>query len=412
MSDDKNQIGRQSRRRFLSLTATGASAWGLTGLVGASSERQDQIPIAKSGDEVVATREVPRAWREHLAQAKQARANVAQRLQGAIRDAEGEETGDAAADGSERTTPSTTVGLEPADQRFGDRPGFRVRVREVTENRGGDRARQSTARPSASGAAVDAAPAEANGIPVRTEKTSEFVDFDCPNRGYYDPVPGGVAVYTDETGDETLGRGTATTAVRKKGSPRTYLLSAAHIFSGDNCLIQPGEPVYLADDPNETVGEVTDYSVLQDFVLIDDVPGSVDWANEIREGTEGGVQTVDVDGHLSEDGVAYWLSEGKEVSKSGSSTGTTSGTLTEMYVTGDRCATYGGHAVSTDAPSAQGDSGSPVYATIGGDAYMVSMLQQGQPVLERSDCGGFRSQEIWGTAAYRMHDVKNLVFDV
>lgn len=393
MEDNTNHSGRLSRRRFLSMTAMGTSAWGLTGTVGASSGDTTEISVARSGSEVVETAEVPQAWVAHLQQARQAKEQVARQIRRDHGTAESAPDQDGA-----RTAIDATVSLEPGDQRYGNLSGFRVHVRSPDP------------------AVRDDVPAEANGIPVRVEEIDDMGYSDCPNRGYYDPLPGGVALYRGDSGS-LYRAGSATTAVTKENTTSTYLLTAAHVV-GDfdpntgTCTASTGTDVYIDDDWLDKIGDVVGYDIEQDYALIKDTTGEVDFANAVREESDYSVDYLGVDGHLDENGVAYWMSNDKEVRKTGSSTGLTTGQITEMYVTGYKCTNLEDHGVTSDTFCAEGDSGSPVYAEIGGDAYMVHMLQQLPENTGTNDCGGGESGSTIGAAAYRMNETGNIVFDV
>lgn len=388
MPRDTNGPGRLNRRQFLSLTAVGASSWGLTGAVGARSGDRETVPLAKSGSEVVETREVPRSWKQGLERAKQARTQVVERL---------ERRDDVGADSTNAAAPAWTVSVENDDRRAGDLPGFRVVVRGQT------------------GAARDAAPAEANGVPVRTEEAGQMVPISCPNRGYYDPLPGATRGNADLNDDGTMdeGGGTFTTAVTTTDSLRTYMMTAAHGIESPYCDVDYGEDVYIDRDLNNKIGDVVDWDVGLDYALIKNTTGEVSFANRIREETDSGATLVDVGGHLPESGVAYWLSKNKEIRKSGTNTGVRTGTLTDMYEWAgtEVCFTFEGHGVRNDTLAGPGDSGSPLYGMIDGDAYMINMVQFGGGD-EESACGGGVGYDNSGTAAYRMHEEDGIVWDV
>lgn len=396
MSDDTNRTGQMRRRRFLSLTAVGASAWGLTGAVGAQSDRTTQIPLARSGSEVVETAEVPESWYDGLQQARQARDAVADQMPAQAGGESGTSGVGPAAGDAEAIPPQesgSTVGIEPGDGWEGDMRDFRVQVRA------GD------------GRVRDESPAEANGMDVRTEEVDRIVDYSCPNRGYHDPLPGGIAVYSDTEDDGQLVPGSLTTAVTKEGIAPTYMMTAAHVFWSTDCYLSYGEDAFIAEDTDNKIGGVTDWSIVKDYALIANSTSEVDFANQVYEETDSGSQVLDVDGHLTEAGVAYWMAKDKEVYTSGQTTGLTAGQLTEMYVEGDACNDQDGHGVTTDAKAGGGDSGAPVYAKINGDAHIISMIQQGNP-NNFSPCGTFVGNETWGTSAYHLHDEDDIVFDV
>lgn len=76
-----NKKWRSTRRKFL--TGVSGSALAIAGINGVLGGRDYlEIPIAKSGEEVIESRKVPRAWWEHVKNSRHQKDVLARQLEG------------------------------------------------------------------------------------------------------------------------------------------------------------------------------------------------------------------------------------------------------------------------------------------------------------------------------------------
>jgi len=207
-------------------------------------------------------------------------------------------------------------------------------------------------------------PSTIDGINV-TQKVKEDIELDqCAE--VVDRLQGGDAL--DE--DDGNGPGSATCAVEESGSIR--VMTAEHVVdpSSDpaDCDSPMNDDMWNWDTDDNYIGGVVDYDKAQDWATVDEYNSDIPIGDSIR-GEYGTLA-----GHETLDGLRDLKSTGETVYHRGWKTCTTTGQVTSVKVTDDRC---GGSATSDDYVEVStytdgGDSGGPHYKTLtyNGNTYM------------------------------------------
>ena len=330
--EDSDHTGRTVSRRD-ALKSISAGAFLGTGIVAtAAGEDTVEITVARDREGPVQRKPVPKAWYNHHQHSR----DVARRMRRQFAGERGVEA----------------VARVKDEQRYGGKPGFRVRV-EV------DRDEYHRAIPQAAG-----------GVPIEVTEPREKGFGACQGtHTSVDPVPGG-AVFEEERGSSCGGFGSTFMTVFDSTANVKRLLTAGHIFEAcSNDIVG-----MKAEQGGDDFGVVDRYDAKTDWATITPENKSIPDPAVIREddGTE-----LEVHAWKNEDGIADLVASDETVYQTGTTTGTTSGTVEgDNYEWGFDCVDFGGSGVQCKIPNAEGDSGGPVYTRYTEErAHAISMYQ-------------------------------------
>jgi hypothetical protein len=328
----------------------------------------------KRGDKVLKTKEVPRAWREH--------ALLVRRVNEEITDRYLNHSG------------VKTVATIGSSKTYGGKSGFNVRVEVDPTN------------PPTLPAAID-------GVSI-VQTPAQEVGHGCTNKDWFEPIPGGVAIWGGKNGDG--GRGTSGCRVTRDGTD--YILTANHVIGGEPCSNDPtGETVYMYTDSNSVSnwGDVPNdgsfWDQSTDHVLVKADRVSV--GDRIED-----TYDYDVLGHHTRSSLEDKQSS-TDFRKQGSTTGPQTGPITALDISDGWawCIDYDGHGIEFDIKNGEGDSGGPIYeqyqSPIDNNTYnrIAGLYQQWVSNDGTASCGsGVLSYTGRGIAAYRLDNSYNMIF--
>ncbi|MFC6723111.1 hypothetical protein ACFQE1_01630 [Halobium palmae] len=354
--EDHNRV-TDTRRGVLK--KMGAGAFLPLGGFASQSEEMVKLPELRNNEGVVKWIEVPKAWADHKRQAEK----VSNELQKEYAGAEG----------------VVEVGLVAASERYGGKRGLEVEV----------------------GVDSDVITAEitdhTNGIPVQTVQRKQATVDLCYNHSY-DDLPGGVQIGNQASGTVSVG----TTAWKVEHSGEMMMLTARHVIPSTQDVYgdQSGSSL-------QKVGEVDSRDSDTDMAAVES-------SRSIPNQIQGDGSTYDIGGWVTESGISNRVTSPIDgYRKMGSTTGETTGGLGKYHIganyDSDVDPSYDGHGVRGSADAASGDSGGPAFSLHNGDAYVISLVTQGDPKAgqrnSNSNCRNINPyKKSIGTAAYRLNN--------
>ena len=265
-----------------------------------------QIPTVKHGDTVVNWKQVPKSWYEHVQHSRKVRKDIKNDFfhKDGVR----------------------AVLLARWDKTFDGKNGLLIEVEVDPETYD------------------DSLPHERNGIPVREIDAPDRILKNCCHHEDFDPVPGGVAVQT-----ENGGVGSAGFCVENENGDRR-LLTANHIWG--TC-------------EDNTDGELNQHT--DKFGKVRTIDKDTDYALVEPTSEEGLVYEVFVNGlryrvsgWKTQDGVSDMISTEENAYQTGATTCTTEGPIKgQGDVASASCVDFENHGIKADIGVAEGDSGGP-----------------------------------------------------
>lgn len=348
-------------RRRRVLQGAGASLCGFTAGCVSTSTSDVRIPVLRSRDSTVLSRNVPGEWYSHAQDVRRTRRSLEEFL-----------SGDEGVAG---------VKVVRSADRYGGLPGLDLTIELYQED--------------------TSLPEEVEGFSIRTELALDRGLSACYNSSDFDPIPGGVVIEPVE-GDHF---GTACCRVFDGDDPR--LLTAAHLWNV--CGRNPtGEPLY---QNSRRIGEVSAFHRGSDVAVVEP-DDQVRLADTIKLED---ARQLPMAGHLTEWGILLFLSEGRSVFNMGVSSGLTEGRLSAAYIEEgwNHCVDFAGHGVEAEYFNAEGDSGGPVFYRHNGSTYLVA-TQQMWLNQAGTDCGeqNIRGQQGRGTAAHYVQENLGLAYSL
>lgn len=318
-----------NRRRVLK---AGMVAGGIAGLSSATVVATDdtvEVPIAKSGDEVAVTREMPTARWEHLTTSRTVADDVRDRV------------------GSHAAVQS--VGRRVSSERLAG--GNKIEVVVYVED-----------------TSVDLGlPDAVDGVSIGTDRAREALPT-CDGNATFDPVPGGVHI---DSNDVTNGDG-GTTGCRVTDDGTPYMLTALHVLDdnedcwADTTAYQWGVEV---GEPNNALSN----SNLDYALVSEDNFSGIAYSQYVRYDKSGTETEYEVGGRVTNyDAVA---SDGDTIYRTGRRTDTTTGKVAEVdYGPSSTCADLSAsEGIAIDNKHANGDSGSSSWILEQDEAYIVNL---------------------------------------
>lgn len=372
-SQDTFEDRATNRRKVLRTLGSGAM---LTSAIGGRAVAGDdavELVVSRSPDGVHQTKAVPESWADHWTHA--------------------ERVNDAAQSDWMSEPGIKTIGLSRSEQRYGGKPGFRIRVGVTDEFEG-------------------RLPESREGIPVEVVRESPVDYGGCGVTKDTNDIPGGVSMETsDDDGDCDQSFGTLGCKVSKDGSD--YMMTACHIYGGgqDPCPsgISGGESAYHMGD---YFGEVAEWDEEEDWLLLD-TDDYETFDDQIWD--PGAGERVDMVAWFTEAGVADLISTDELVRKIGVTLGREWGYVEQKSISsGWDCVDWDGEGVEVDIDFAQGDSGGPVWdkGDDGNGIMITHSCQLSGTKIDETDChpiSGCSStskveDSLRGTAFYHLND--------
>lgn len=337
-----------SRRKFLK--RSGAIAAVPSGVGNFSKEREEKLPELVNRNGVVRYMTVPKKWAQHKERSK----SVKENLENGLSNKEG----------------IKTIGMERAPEKHGNKNGFQIKI-------GIDKDQINIEIPDT----ID-------GIPIRTEQYRPSVEIGFCHNILYSGLPPGVSIWDHEYLAEA---GTTGWPVRNSNYTGEYMLTAHHV-------VESGDGDVYGDGGSSVVGNYYESDSNLDATLIET-------SRNISTTIQGDGNTYPIGGWISESGIESRVSDYFDgYRKMGSTTGETTGGLTDCHVTGNKHSWYGEGVVGT-ATAAPGDSGGPAFDLANGEAYLSYLVTEAVPNTEVSGSNCRDAQEYnksMGVAAYEL----------
>ena len=352
---------RISRRKWLSAALTGGiSVNYLTSVVGGRGGDTVTIPVAQSGEEILATKEVPRDWWEQMVKSRDVHHSLHNRY--------------------ENVAGIEDIGLTSIDETISGRRKGAVSI-YVDSN--------VSPEPDI--------PDSVEGIDIVVKEMPKTKLVAECNTDADDPVPGSNLVinkFINDNGVLTHAEGTSTCRVIT--SENEYLMTTSHLWKCDDS--PSNDRVYQGPNGGSDIGYVADYSRAQDWaVTLVDSSADVSGYTDTLEGTG-----LSVESHAPEQRVMDLVSSTSDfVAKYGFKTCKSTGLVEDSHLSSGVCGASNGHSVRSSCYNESGDSGSPVYEVLtdssGNDYASIINILNVQLVVSGEIKGGK------GCAAYQIY---------
>jgi len=341
-----------SRRNVLRSTVGISSIYSIGVVSGDDGDDQVTIPIVKSGDEVVKSKQVPREWYDFE--------NVADRIFNRIYNNHGNDEGVySVAKGSDtrtvadRSVSNVEVYVEPG-----------TRHPEI--------------------------PSQVEGVNIEIIEETPDPKPDGCNTGTFDPVPGGVQIWNSDL--DTF----ATTTQKVYVNGDSHLLTCAH-SNRESCSDDIEGNVRVGNNTlGNVMGGVNDKAM--DITTVPDYDVN-DYANHIEDG-----DSPVVNGYVTEAALADFKSMDTTVHKFGFRTCHTSGEVVNDKVMWSPCGSDKPY-VTLNTHTEEGDSGAPHYYKweSSGDYYAATI---------GTHFGDLYGNDSAACAAWKVHDVHGIQYDL